>query len=51
MTPLLKGLSCKHEDLRLSPEGTHTNRLGLAEHILNLNARDLEAVRFLGYDG
>lgn len=31
MTQLVKVLSCKHEDLHLSPEGTHTNKLGLVE--------------------
>lgn len=51
MTQLVKVLSYKHEDLHLSPEGTHTNKLGLVECILNLSSRDLEAVRFLGCDG
>lgn len=50
MTPLVKCLFCKLEDLRFSPEGTHTKKLGLVERILNLNARDLEADRFLGCD-
>lgn len=51
MTRFVKVLSYKHEDLRLSPEGTHTNKLGLVERILNLSSRDLESVRFLGCDG